>query len=288
VKWHTDFEGAIESGLFKMMAIGLGKFAGAQRYHAYAYRMGLEKVVRSVGRQVLKSGKMLGGLAILEDAHHNTAQLTAVPVENMEAREEELLTLVKSWMGRIPMPVDILIVDEMGKNISGAGMDTKVVNRHVLGNYNPWDTAPPINRIYVRDLSELSYNNAVGVGLADMIHDRLLNKIDWTPTQINSFTASALASIRTPVHFPTDRMCLEKLWPSVGKFDPREVTIAWITNTLELSVLALSENLRPEIEANPMLEVLAGPRPLSFSEDGNMLYLNHWRRQVDATVGVFA
>jgi hypothetical protein len=288
VKWHTDFAGGIESGLFKMMAIGLGKFAGAQRYHAYAYRMGLEQVVRSVGRQVLKSGKMLGGLAILEDAHHNTGQLTAVPVENMEAREEELLALVKSWMGRIPAPVDILIVDEMGKNISGAGMDTKVVNRHVLGNYNPWDTAPPINRIYVRDLSELSYNNAVGVGLADMIHDRLLNKIDWTPTQINSFTASALASIRTPVHFPTDRMCLEKLWPSVGKFDPREVTIAWITNTLELSLLGLSENLRSEIEANSMLEIIDGPRPLAFSEDGNMLYLNHWKRQVESTAGVFA
>lgn len=288
VKWHTDFAGAIESGLFKMMAIGLGKFAGAQRYHTYGYRLGLEQVIRSVGRQVLHSGRMLGGLAILEDAYHNTAQLTAVPVENMEAREEELLARVKSWMGRIPMPVDILIVDEMGKDISGTGMDTKVVNRHVLGNYNPWDTAPPIARIYARDLSALSYNNGVGVGVADLIHDRLLNKIDWTPTGINAFTAGSLASVRTPLHFPTDRMCLEKLWPTAGKFDSREVTIAWITNTLELSVLGLSENLRPEIEANPLLEILDGPRPLEFSADGNMLYLNHWKRQVEATAGVFA
>ncbi|HUK18810.1 MAG TPA: hypothetical protein VLW65_20460, partial [Bryobacteraceae bacterium] len=126
VKWHTDFAGKIESGLFKMMAIGLGKFAGAQRYHSYAYRLGLEHVIRSVGRQVLKSGKILGGLAILEDAHHNTAKLDAVPVEVMEAREEENLALVKSWMARIPMDLDILIMDEIGKNISGAGMDTKV------------------------------------------------------------------------------------------------------------------------------------------------------------------
>src|SRR5437867_6946682 len=103
VKWHTDFAGKIESGLFKMMAIGLGKFAGAQRYHTYAYKLGLEHVIRSVGRQVLKSGKILGGLAILEDANHSTAQLTAVPVEEMERKEEELLALVKSWMGRIPM-----------------------------------------------------------------------------------------------------------------------------------------------------------------------------------------
>ena len=100
VKWHTDFAGKIESGLFKMMAIGLGKFAGAQRYHAYAYRLGLEHVIRSVGRQVLKSGKILGGLAILEDAYHNTAKLDAVPVEVMEAREEENLALVKSWMAQ--------------------------------------------------------------------------------------------------------------------------------------------------------------------------------------------
>ena len=102
VKWHTDFAGKIESGLFKMMAIGLGKFAGAQRYHAYAYRLGLEHVIRSVGRQVLESGKILGGLAILEDANHNTAKLDAVPVEDMEQREEENLALVKSWMAQDP------------------------------------------------------------------------------------------------------------------------------------------------------------------------------------------
>src|SRR6201999_4264751 len=91
VKWHTDFDGKIESGLFKMMAIGLGKFAGAQRYHTYAYNLGLEHVIRSIGRQVLQSGKILGGLAILEDAYHNTGKLDAVPVELMEQREEENL-----------------------------------------------------------------------------------------------------------------------------------------------------------------------------------------------------
>ena len=133
VKWHTDFAGKIESGLFKMMAIGIGKFAGAQRYHMYAYHLGLEHVVRSVGRQVLKSGKILGGLAILEDAYHNTAKIDAVPVEIMETREEENLALVKSWMATIPMDLDILIMDEIGKNISGAGMDTKVANRGVNG-----------------------------------------------------------------------------------------------------------------------------------------------------------
>jgi Lactate racemase N-terminal domain len=121
VKWHTDFAGNIESGLFKMMAIGLGKFAGAQRYHTYAYKLGLEHVIRSIGRQVLASGKILGGLAILEDAHHNTAQVTAVPVEQMEQREEELLRLAKSWMGRIPMDLDVLILDEIGRTSAARG-----------------------------------------------------------------------------------------------------------------------------------------------------------------------
>src|SRR3954471_3423819 len=204
VKWHTDFAGKIESGLFKMMAIGVGKFAGAQRYHTYAYKLGLEKVIRTVGRQVLSSGKVLGGLAILEDANHNTAQLTAVPVDRMEQQEEELLALVKSWMGRIPFDLDILILDEIGKNISGAGMDTKVVNRGVHGQYNPWPDAPSIERVFIRDLSSLSYGNGVGLGMADVVSDRLLNKIDWTPTRINSLTASTPAAIRNPQNIPTD------------------------------------------------------------------------------------
>jgi hypothetical protein len=271
VKWHTDFAGKIESGLFKMMAIGLGKFAGAQRYHTFAYNLGLEHVIRSVGRQVLKSGKILGGMAILEDANHNTAQLTAVPVAQMEQKEEELLALVKSWMGRIPVnEVDILIIDEIGKTYSGAGMDTKVVNRSVNGEYNPWDTAPRIHRIFLRGLSDKSYGNGVGVGMADVINDRLLKVIDWTPTQINSLTASTPAAIRTPTHFPTDKLCLDKFWPTVGKFKQEDVTIAWIANSMELARLRLSENLRSEIAANPTLEVEGDPEPLDFDETGNL------------------
>ncbi len=272
MKWHTDFAGKIESGLFKMMAIGLGKFAGAQRYHTYAYRLGLEHVIRSVGRQVLKSGKILGGLAILEDANHNTAKLEAVPVENMEQRDEELQALVKSWMGRIPVSeVDLLIVDEIGKNISGAGLDTKVINRSILAYYNPWPELPTIHRIFVRDLSELTYNNAVGIGMADVITDRLLSRVDWNATQINSLTASTPTAIRTPIHFPTDRECLEKIWPTVGKFNQADVTIAWIRNTMELSLLGFSENLLPELKRNPNLEILGEPRDIEFEEDGNLV-----------------
>ncbi len=270
VKWHTDFAGKIESGLFKMMAIGLGKFAGAQRYHAYAYRLGLEHVIRTVGRQVLASGKILGGLAILEDANHNTGKIDAVPVEVMERREEENLALVKSWMARVPMDLDILILDEIGKNISGAGMDTKVVNRGVNGEYNPWPGIPRFERIFVRDLSELTYNSAVGLGMADVVTDRLVNRTDWTPTIINSLTANTPAAIRTPVHFATDRECLERFLPTVGKLDLSTVTIGWIRNTMELGRLGLSENVRATVEANPALEIEAVTE-FEFDTAGNLV-----------------
>jgi hypothetical protein len=270
VKWHTDFAGAIESGLFKMMAIGLGKFAGAQKYHTHAFNIGLERVIRSVGRQVLKSGKILGGLAILEDAHHNTAKLAAVPVDNMEHREEELLALAKSWQGHVPVPqLDLLILDEIGKNISGAGMDTKVVNRSVNGEYNLWPNTPVIRRVIVRDLSGNTYGNAVGIGMADCIHSRIVPQIDWTPTRINSLTASTPAAIRLPIHFPSDRQCLEMLAPTVGKADLSQVTIGRIRNTLELSLAELSENLLPVIHSIPSLEVIEGPKPMDLDGEGN-------------------
>jgi hypothetical protein len=271
VKWHTDFAGKIESGLFKMMAIGLGKFAGARAYHTYAYRMGLEQVIFSIGRQVLRSGRILGGLAVLEDAHHNTAHLEAVPAERMELREQELLALVKSWAARIPVEaLDILIVDEIGKNISGAGIDTKIVNRGVHGQYNPWPNAPRIERLFLRDFTNLTYGNGVGIGMADVIAERMLDKIDWRPTHVNSLTASTPAAIRTPIHFPTDRECLEKIAPTVGKFEDTDLTYGWIRNTMELGTLALSENLLAEIRANPALEIQGPPREMEFDAEGNL------------------
>jgi hypothetical protein len=270
VKWHTDFAGKIESGLFKMMAIGLGKFAGAQRYHTYAYNLGLEHVIRSIGRQVLQSGKILGGLAILEDAYHNTGKLDAVPVELMEQREEENLELVKGWMARIPFDLDVLVLDEIGKNISGAGMDTKVVNRGVNGEYNPWPGIPKFQRVFIRNLSEKTYNSAVGLGMADVVTDRLVNRIDWQPTMINSLTANTPAAIRTPIHFASDRECLERIAPTVGKLDLDAVTYGWIRNTMELVRIGLSENLRGQVEANPMLEIDATVE-FEFDGQGNLV-----------------
>jgi len=271
VKWHTDFTGCIESGLFKMMAIGMGKLAGAQSYHAWAYRRGLESVILSVGRRVLESGKILGGLAVLEDAYHNTAKLDVIPAADLERREAEDLALVKSWMARIPTDLDILIVDEMGKDISGTGLDTKVINRSVHAHYNPFAEAPRIERIFVRDLSDLSYNNALGIGLADITTDRLVNRIDPVPTRLNALTSSTLADVRVPVHCPTDRQCLELIAPTVGKIDLDQVTYGWIRNTLQLAELMVSENLKPRIATIPGIEILDGPLELPFDAEGNLV-----------------
>jgi len=268
VKWHTDFSGQLESGLFKMMAIGLGKFAGARQYHTFAYKLGLEEVIRSVGRCVLASGKILGGLAILEDAYHNTAQLTAVPIDNMESREEELLRLVKSWMATIPVDLDVLILDEIGKNISGSGMDTKVVNRGVQGEYNPWPDTPRIERIYIRDITPLSYGNGVGLGLADIVSDKLLAKLDWSPININALAASAPAAGRIPIHYPSDKECLEAIAPTVGKINSGDVTIGWLKNTLELGVIGLTDNLLPQLRHNSRLTIEGDPRELQFDSMG--------------------
>ena len=158
-------------------------------------------------------------------------------------------------MAKIPADLDILIMDEIGKNISGAGMDSKVVNRGVNGEYNPWPNTPRIQRVFVRNLSELTYNSGVGIGMADVTTDRLVKRIDWEPTMINSLTANTPAAIRTPIHFATDRECLERFIPTVGKLDLSEVTLGWIRNTMELGRVGLSEQLRPVVERNPMLEI---------------------------------
>lgn len=255
VKWHTNFDGRVESGLMKMMSIGLGKFAGAQKYHAHGRRFGLEHVIRTVGRTVLQSGKMIGGLAIMEDAHHNTAKLEVVAPEAMEARDEHNLALVKSWMPRLPCDVDVLVVDEMGKDISGPGMDAKVVNRGPNSEYNPWPGLPSVARIFVRELSRATYGNAVGIGMADVTTDRLVRSIDWEPTRINALSSGAPARIRIPVHFSSDRECLDWVSRTAGKVDLESVTFAWIRNTLQLDRLAISPNLRTTIKAPPQVEI---------------------------------
>jgi hypothetical protein len=270
VKWHTSFSGRLESGLMKMMAIGLGKFAGAQNYHSHAQRLGLEHVIRTAGRLVMQSGKIVGGLGILEDAHHHVARLEAVSADSLEQREEELLELAKSWMPRLPCDLDVLIVDEMGKNISGTGMDAKVVNRGPAGEYNPWPGLAAVRRIFVRELHPLTYGNAMGIGMADVTTDRLARQIDWEPTRVNALSAGVPSRIRLPTHFPDDRACLRWVAATSGKTDPEQVTFGWIRNTLALDRLAVSDNLRGRIEGLPHV-VVEEPFEVEWDHGGNLV-----------------
>ena len=244
VKWHTTFEAPLQSGVVKMAAIGLGKVAGATEYHRAAVRLGLGEVVRSVGRHVLASGKVIGGLALVEDAHHAIGKVAAERAPGLEAQDKELLQLAQSWMARLPSDeIDLLIIDEIGKQYSGTGMDSKIVNRHPYGGANPWPWAPRVTRIYVRELSACSYGNAVGIGMADAISERLYQQIDWQVTLVNARAASNLTAVRTPIRAANDREALDLLLATVGRRAACEATLVWIRNTLELEDIIVSENL---------------------------------------------
>lgn len=268
VKWHTSFEGKLESGVHKMMAIGLGKWEGAKRYHAFALRLGMEPVIRSVGKVVLDTGRMLGGLAILEDAHHNTAEVHALGAEGMAEQEEVLLERTKGWKAGLPFrEIDLLIIDEMGKNISGTGSDTKVMNRGLLGR-NTLPGMVKIQRVFTRDLTPESGGNATGIGLCDVISDQLYNKIDFPATWVNAFTSSILLSTMCPPHFADDRTCIEKIIMTCGKLDPFECSIARIRNTMELGEFEISEALLPEIANSPDVEIIGEPHELEYDAKG--------------------
>ena len=271
VKWHTGFDGRLESGVHKMMAIGLGKWEGAKRYHMWAVRLGLEQVIREVGSVMLATGRMLGGLAILEDANHRTAEVHALGAGSMVADEEALLARVKIWKAGLPAEeLDLLIVDEIGKNISGAGMDTKVINRSWMGR-NCWPGLPRIERIYARSLTPHGGGNAVGIGLCDVIHDRLFDAVDFDKTWINSFTASSTVGCMCPPHFPTDRECIERILATCGRPDIAECSVAWIRNTMELGSMRVSERLFDAMREDPSVVAAGPPAEIAFDADGQLV-----------------
>ena len=270
VKWHTTFSGRIESGLMKMLSIGLGKFAGAQQYHTHSQRLGLEHVIRTAARRVLESANIIGAVAIVEDGYHHTAVIEAVAAENIEARDEANLAMAKSWMPALPCSVDVLIVDRIGKNISGTGMDAKVVNRGPACEYNPMPGVPSIGRIFVRGLDPESYGNALGIGMADVTTDRLVRDIAWEPTRVNALSSGFPCKIRVPAHFASDRECLEWVAGTAGRVDPAQVTYGWIRDTLALDRVALSPNLRGEIEGRPLVGIEA-EIPVQWDERGNLI-----------------
>ena len=193
VKPHTDFKGPLESGLAKMCAIGLGKYEGARECHRQVFGIGLGNAIRAAAGRVIESEKILGGVAILENAYHETARIEAVALDGFFAHEERLLIEAKRLMGRLPLDeIDVLVCDRMGKNISGAGIDTNIIGRSVYGyeHGRPWhEGMPVIHRIVVRDLAEESDGNAVGMGMVDFVPRRFASKVNEKVTVLNATTA---------------------------------------------------------------------------------------------------
>jgi hypothetical protein len=273
IKPHTKFKAPIESGLMKMMAIGMGKQKGAEYYHKAAIQYTFPKIIVDAGREVLKKAPILCGLGLVENGYDQTAVIAALLPEELEEREKELLVLAKEMMPRLPFnEIDLLIIDEMGKDISGTGIDPNVTgrNRDILGVF-----PHPVNarRIFVGDLTPSSGGNAIGIGFADVTTKRLVDKIDRESTYMNCITAVSLEKAAIPMHFETDRECIEVALGSVGLIPPKRSRIVRIKNTLQLDEVEVSEIYKDDIPNRPGLEILEGPHSLPFDARGNLVPL---------------
>jgi hypothetical protein len=270
VKPHTDFNGEIESGLLKMAAIGLGNHKGATVVHSHSLRQGYSQVIAEVGREIIKNLPVLFGLAVVENCYDDTGLVEIIPTADIFEREKVLLKKAKSLAMKIPFKkIDVLIVDEMGKNISGTGMDTNVIGRvMVYGQKEPKN--PDIVRVVILDLTKETHGNAIGIGLADYTTTKVLHKVDHNSTYINSITACSPEKGRFPIALPTDYEAVSFALKTAGLDDPREARIVHIKNTLHLQMMEVSEALLPEVQTNKNLVILEDLRHINFGEDGGL------------------
>jgi len=273
IKRHTDFEGNIESGLVKMMAIGLGKRDGAASYHKATLHYGFDRVLRSVAEVVLGTGKIAFGLGIIENPYDKTAIIAAVRPEGLIKEEEKLQVRAKELSAKLPFDeLDVLIVDETGKDISGTGMDTKIIGRMMHTGEKELES-PKITRIFVRDLTPDSVGNAAGIGFADFTTQRLVDKIDRKSTYMNFITAMGPQKIRIPVYFDTDREVLDAVFQTIGMVEAEESKVVRIKNTLEIGEVEVSESLLEAVRARGDLEIAGKLGEMKFDNEGNLLPL---------------
>ncbi|PAW65075.1 MAG: hypothetical protein B9S34_11510 [Opitutia bacterium Tous-C1TDCM] len=276
IKPHTDFFGTLGSGLLKMAVIGLGKHAGAAAMHRAASWIGHERSIRGMAKVIVARAPLLGGLAILENQFHETAKIVAIPRAEMETAEETLLEEARALLPRLPFgEIDLLIVDWIGKNISGAGLDPNVTNRWVqgyIGGLMREDRPLPfVRRLFVRDVTPESHGNAIGIGLADVTTTRLVRAMDRRATAVNSLTSLTPGSAKIPIAFDTDREAVEAMLVSLCLDDAaRQARIVRIESTLVLTEMEVSETAWADVSGKPGLELLAGPREMGFGADGNL------------------
>ena len=270
IKPHTGYHGPIESGLLKMMMIGLGKQAGAQAYHRILLEYPFDQVVRSVARTVRANAPIAFGLAIVENAYDETALVEAVFPTQFEQREEDLLVLAKRWLAKLPFQkADLLIVDEIGKDISGSGMDTNVVGRKRAFRQQSLANQPEMRRIYVRGLTEKTHGNATGIGLADFTTARLVKAMNYRDTVINCMTAGYPDGANIPVYYDTDRETLDAALAIMGTRNAQDARMMHIRNTLCLEEVEVSEPCLQETKATEFA-VSGSAKSLAFDRENNL------------------
>lgn len=269
IKKHTNIDGQVESGLCKMMSIGMGKHAGAAAMHQLG-NIGLANELIPGAQVVLRQAPVWGGVALIENASGKLAEVVCLHPDAIIEREPELLRNAKVLSAIIPFrKIDIAIVERMGKEISGTGMDCFVIGRRRIIGEPEWEEAPMIHSLVLLDISAASHGNAVGVGLADFTTQRLVDKIDWQVTMANVLTSGNLERVKVPLTFPDDRQALE-----AAAFRERArsldcLRLVAIRDTLHLQELVISEALINECSSE--IEVLDGPFPMHFDAQGNWL-----------------
>lgn len=269
VKPHTDFHAPHESGVLKMLVIGLGKRQGAEQVHKLGLR-GMKEVLPAVGKFLVESTKLALGLAIVENAEDLPADIVAIEPETIFDVEPKLLDRARELMGRLPFDqIDVLMVGELGKNYSGSGMDPNVIGRLMVETQADFDR-PRITRLAVLDVSDESHGNVVGIGFADLTTERLVSRMDLDAFRINVLTACMLERARIPITLPTDRDVFETALDTCWRIDPSEARMVLIPNTLEVKTLWVSPALEAEVRAHPHLSFEGGFEPIPFSADGTL------------------
>lgn len=270
IKAHTTFKGVHESGIVKMLVIGLGKHRGALEAHS----LGLDRfheILPAAAKLVLSRAKVICGIGLIEDAYGRLVRIEVLPPEQIMSREIELLKEAKRVMGRLILDsIDVLIVDEIGKDISGSGLDSNVIGRSSWGL--PGFVAPPIQRIIVRDLTPASKGNAIGIGLADFTTRGCAEKIDPSITYTNAITAHVMQSAKIPIVAENDEQALKAALATSRLSDPNAPRIVRIKNTKELETIWVSKPYQEFVKTNSNLEVIGEAKTIGFSKNGSLLF----------------
>jgi len=269
VKLHTGLFGSIQSGLTKGSVVGLGGPAGAAQFHSQGIEE-LPNTLRHIGSILIEKTPIMAGLAIIENGYDETARIVGVPAKEFLNTEPALLQEASSLMARLPADdLDVLIIEEMGKNYSGTGLDTNIVGRLRVQGF-PDPQKPLVRRIVVLDLSEESHGNANGVGCADFVTDKLVAKIDLDATYLNILTTLFLQRGFIPLHFPTEKKTIETAIATLGAIDTNQLRLMIIPNTLHLDELYVSEAFLPELRTRPGIQVAKQSLPFEFDASLNM------------------